>query len=93
MVSVWRADTKDTLPADTTNVFCSSDSIFGHTLCLTRDEYQGLLRVEAKTRGGGGESTVRHIEVVGGAVILTGGLSRQRRPSKPKRKKRVVLLR
>jgi hypothetical protein len=24
MVSVWRADTKDTLPADTTNVFCSS---------------------------------------------------------------------
>jgi hypothetical protein len=25
MVSAWRADTKDTLPADTTNVFCSSD--------------------------------------------------------------------
>jgi hypothetical protein len=24
MVSAWRADTKDTLPADTTNVFCSS---------------------------------------------------------------------
>jgi hypothetical protein len=24
MVSVWRADTKDTLPTDTTNVFCSS---------------------------------------------------------------------
>jgi hypothetical protein len=24
MVSAWRADTKDTLPADTINVFCSS---------------------------------------------------------------------
>jgi acetoin utilization deacetylase AcuC-like enzyme len=24
MVSIWRADTKDTLPADTINVFCSS---------------------------------------------------------------------
>jgi hypothetical protein len=24
MVSAWRADTKDTLPGDTTNVFCSS---------------------------------------------------------------------
>jgi hypothetical protein len=24
MVSTWRADTKDTLPADTTNIFCSS---------------------------------------------------------------------
>jgi hypothetical protein len=24
MVSAWRADTKDTLPVDTTNVFCSS---------------------------------------------------------------------
>jgi hypothetical protein len=27
MVSAWRADTKDTLPVDTTNVFCSSGSI------------------------------------------------------------------
>jgi hypothetical protein len=26
MVSAWRADTKDILPADTTDVFCSSDS-------------------------------------------------------------------
>jgi hypothetical protein len=26
MVSVWRADTKDTLPADTINVFYSSAS-------------------------------------------------------------------
>jgi hypothetical protein len=28
MVSAWRTDTKDTLPTDTTNVFCSS---VGHT--------------------------------------------------------------
>jgi hypothetical protein len=27
MVSVWRADIKDILPAVTTNVFCSSDII------------------------------------------------------------------
>jgi hypothetical protein len=25
MISAWRADIKDTLPADTTNVFCSSE--------------------------------------------------------------------
>jgi hypothetical protein len=33
MVSPWQADTKDTLPADTINVFCSSVSrliLFGH---------------------------------------------------------------
>jgi hypothetical protein len=29
MVSAWRADTKDTLPADTTNVFYSSGTLTG----------------------------------------------------------------
>jgi hypothetical protein len=32
MVSVWRADTKDTLPADTINVFCSSGGVHDRNL-------------------------------------------------------------
>jgi hypothetical protein len=29
MVSAWQADTKDTLPADTIDIFCSSVRLWG----------------------------------------------------------------
>jgi hypothetical protein len=36
MVSVWQADTKDSLPGDTINIFCSSASceVQAHTIML-----------------------------------------------------------
>jgi hypothetical protein len=40
MVLVWRADTKDTLPADNINVFCSSDIwLSSHTECTGYNIY------------------------------------------------------
>jgi hypothetical protein len=43
MVSVWRADTKDTLPDDTINVFCSSASceVQAHMIMLCCSIEQG----------------------------------------------------
>jgi hypothetical protein len=33
MISTWRVDIKDTLPADTTDAFCSSDAGLGSQSC------------------------------------------------------------
>jgi hypothetical protein len=58
MVSAWRVNTKDTLPADTTNVFCSSvPTPPAGASCCRRRKSLSLITIHTSPAGSMGVST------------------------------------